>query len=360
MPAEQHEHKKLSDELLGNLLSAVGNHEVKALVLWLMKPGHSYSAGDLRRELRAAQTTPVGWDVGHSVAWGYCKETLEPLGLVAPEAMNSDLIPSAYAVTPLGEECGKPLAGALLNFSETHACSPIKLFGGTAAAGAKRRETSDPDVYAYRQRASITRLGIFRKLLSQDHPIRATDLATAVSCDHAGVNRHLKALARSGIVDFESAEKANFIRYKCNAYAPATVPHAYRYEVTLTRNVFDVIRQTENDTFTKDDIIWELRTVRQGQKIPSATVSGILRMLANDGYLITDEFRGEVRSKVSLTASRWGMVSELVQLIDSFQELDPVVLRDGRRMGQKILADPVRVTRLMQSARDASPRKTSG
>jgi len=346
--------RALSDEVLGNLLAAVGNHEVKAILFSLMRPGHSYSGGELHDALRAAQTDPPVWVPKSTVAAGYCRETLEPLGVVVPATFGGDLVTTGYAVTPLGEELGKPLAGALLRFSETHACSLIDLFGTTAAAGGTLRESAAPDVLPYRQRAPIARLRIFRTLVATDQPLRETDLVQPVQTDHVGVGRHLKRLAKHGIVEFESAVPASFVRYRRHPHPPAVPPLQYRHETALTRDVLNAVRHLEAaEPFTRDEVLGALGGATEGRKSRTGTVTCILRKLATDGYLISEGFQAERRSRVRLADERRDMISELVELMEGFQRLDRAALRDGRRHGQQILDDSRRVSRLVQIARDA-------
>lgn len=353
----------LSDEVLGNLLAAAGNHEVKAILFSLMRPGQSYSGVELQDALRAAQTAPPAWVPGSTIAAGYCRETFEPLGVVAPAALGGDLVTTGYAVTPLGEELGKPLAGALLQFSETHACSLIDLFGTTAAAGGTLRESATPGVQPYRQRAPIARLRIFRTLVATDQPLREADLVQPVQTDHVGVGRHLKRLAKHGIVEFESAAPASFVRYRRHPHPPAVPPLQYRHETTLTRDVLDAVRRLEAaEPFTRDEVLGALGGATEGRKSRTGTVTCILRKLVTDGYLISEGFQAERRSRVRLADERREMISELVELMERFQRLDRATLRSGRRHGQQILADPTRVTRLVQVARDAraaTPRTVS-
>lgn len=344
----------VSDEVLGNLLAAVGNHEVRAILFSLMRPGHSYSGAELSHALRTIQTDPPAWVPGSTIAAGYCNETLEPLGVVASTSFSADLATTEYAVTPLGEELGKPLVGALLHFAETHACSLIHLFGTTAAAGGTVQDSPDSGIPMYRQRAPIARLRIFRALVATDQPMRVTDLVQTVHTDHAGVSRHLKRLAGHGIVEFESATPATSVRYRRHPHPPAAPPQQYRHEATLTRDVLDAVhRLWAADVFTREEVLEALGGDPEERKSRADTVTSILRKLATDGFLVSVGFQAGRRSRIRLTTESREMISELVELMDGYQRLDPVKLRDGRRHGQQVLADPRRVARLVQNARAA-------
>lgn len=117
---EQQQKERLSDEEMGNLISALGNHEAKAIVLCLMTPGIIYPRYDLYRAVIQAQGQNIGWRMNREGPFKYCQNSLSPIGLVTHEVINPDLSTYGYMKTEYGEKIGVPLAGLLLDFSLRH------------------------------------------------------------------------------------------------------------------------------------------------------------------------------------------------------------------------------------------------
>lgn len=118
--SQSHSEEQLSDEQLGNLLAAVGNHEAKAVTFLVMRSETTYTAEDIHKAVIEAQGTLPGWRIHHQSAFKYCERSLSPIGLVAKEVVDPNLNTYGYARTEYGERIGVSLAGLLLDFSRKY------------------------------------------------------------------------------------------------------------------------------------------------------------------------------------------------------------------------------------------------
>lgn len=81
--------ERLGDEEMGNLISASGNSEAKAITLGAMRHGIIYTRGDLHKEVLYIQGEKPGWRINHNGPFSYCEASFEPIGLVAREVTTS-------------------------------------------------------------------------------------------------------------------------------------------------------------------------------------------------------------------------------------------------------------------------------
>ena len=88
--------EKLSDERLGDLLSAVGNHEAKAITLILMRNGNVFDRSNLYGEVLSSQGESKKWRVGWGDPFKYWRHSLAPIGLVAKKTLSKDLSTYGY------------------------------------------------------------------------------------------------------------------------------------------------------------------------------------------------------------------------------------------------------------------------
>lgn len=72
--------ERLSDERLGNLISTVGNHEAKSLLLGLMQSETIYTASGLNKLLLYAQGQNPAWRTSIGTPIAYCRNSLAPIG----------------------------------------------------------------------------------------------------------------------------------------------------------------------------------------------------------------------------------------------------------------------------------------
>ena len=121
-------------EQIGNLISAIGNHEAKALTLLAMKDGAIYNKHELSARIRELQGRNPIWRQSYSLPFDYCAHSLSPIGLVTREILSPNLSAYGYQISEYGRRVGIPFAGLLLDFSDQNNISLERLFASTASS----------------------------------------------------------------------------------------------------------------------------------------------------------------------------------------------------------------------------------
>ncbi len=113
----------------------VMNNFGKALALYVMKSGEEYTG----EGLNGAATGFLGSDLpfkGKRRMHDYCKDSLEPAGMVAGGSTERDgRSVSTYSITEHGERCGKPAALRFLSLADYLGKSLNELNGATNTSG---------------------------------------------------------------------------------------------------------------------------------------------------------------------------------------------------------------------------------
>lgn len=351
--------EKLSDEEMGNLLSAVGNHEAKAITLILMRDGITYDAGKLHRAVLDAQGENKGWRMKDTGPFGYCFQSLAPIGLVAKETLNSDLSTYGYQITPKGKELGITLAGLLLGFSEKYNISLNLLFGSTTSTSKERTIKTEKEDFQFKKRAPSTTLKIlFELLTSPSLPIRETDLAKRMG-EHAinNLTKNLIRLSTLGLIEYTTKEvNRPFSWYKLSS-------SIYRHELpidttrpTLTKLVLNVLKKYPDRDFTIEDVYNFLpRKQKKGHKKNLVQhISSILSLFNKNGIADIKKFNNEKHSEINITEEQRVVLNELIEIIDKIQDQDPEMLKEGGRFAEKIISNTDRVSKLLKRAKETS------
>lgn len=178
-PIEVATRERLTDEQLGNLISAGGNHAAKAITLILMADSNIYSEDDLHRTLLFHQDQQIGWRMRKEVPFSYCARSLAPIGLVTKEVIDPDLSTYGYQITDYGKRIGIPFYGLMLDWSEKHRINLTEFWGATHSRSpiTQIQQVSTGEEAEFKKRAPITTLKILRQLVTApDLPIREIDL----------------------------------------------------------------------------------------------------------------------------------------------------------------------------------------
>lgn len=358
-PPELPKPERLSDEKIGNLLSSVGNNEVKAITLILMRSGDVYDKGSLHRQVLNAQGEKSGWEMAKGVLLDYCSYTLAPIGLVAKEAFGPDLATFGYSITDYGKALGIPLAGLLLDFSERHNISLNKLFGSTVSNSKGKTMKADDSEEEFKKRAPTTTLKIlFETLTSPQLPIREADIVKRIGeDDFQVVNNNLVRLAKLGLIEYSSTEvNEPFSAYKIPSEIPTgEFPMHSRYP-RMTKLIFDILNEHPNQYLTITDVFNLIpQNLKSEWKAENhSEISDILSFLARQKYLYIKKFNFDKRSGISITDEQKIILTELLEIVYGFQNQDKEILEKGRKLAIEIISNPDRVSNLMRRAREAS------
>lgn len=355
--------ERLSDEEIGNLLSAFGNHEAKALTLIAMKVDEVYSRGDLTRTLINLQGDKVLWKFSGNTLFGYCEWSLSSIGLVTKEIINKDLNTYGFSKTRYGEEIGDAFCGHLLSISESYPAFPLtKLFGQTSSRAKTREVKISIGVSEYQSRAPITRLRIFRALLSDDLPKRLIDLAKKTEIHESILNVHILELSRLGVITYDSrGSDKPFVYYR--VYPDRINEDPYKTEIkpkrtdSLRRRIYNYVK-SRKDWLTVKEIVDYLVNSYSDDYIRGINlthgVNHTLSFFKKLGYIEILKWRKSEPSKISLTDKQKQFIEELLNLIEGIQRQNTEFLQEGRKRAHEILVNPKRVSNLFQKAREAS------
>lgn len=357
---EQQQRERLSDAQMGNLISALGNHEAKAAVLCLMTPGIIYSAGDLHRAIIWAQGQNIGWRMSRSDSFSYCQNSLSPIGLVTHEAINPDLSAYGYMKTEYGDKVGVPLAGLLLDFSLRHPSFSLWDFFGGTASSSQSQEIGEME---YKKRSPTTRLKIFCEILTSSLPIRCIDIARQTGEITRTIGTHLSNLSENGLLSYEAIKPGEArVFYRLSETPPSSEPEPLRRLVSLTNFVYELLKKDGNKEWFAEAVQEQHRQYQKingkplrKEAISTDIISDVLSHLVKKGYARRRKFiGGKIHSEVTLTEEQRKMLLELVTLLDRFQNQDPAVLKLGKRLASGIIANPEKVSLLLAKAKERS------
>lgn len=194
---------EITEGRLGSLYAALGNNEAKAITFLAMKPGVVYDDADILTEVRRAQgNTQKGWRMGNEGPFHYLQKSFAPVGLVAQEVIDSQENSYGYVRTEWGNAMGTAFAGKMLQLSHNSPdVSLYDLFGSTVSTA----PPTDPGE-ELKKRSPLNRIYLYRALLgSGDQSLHMKDVAGKMGEEDVTlVHRHIKDLARLGIVSLEN------------------------------------------------------------------------------------------------------------------------------------------------------------
>ena len=357
-PTENSKRERLPDEEMGNLISAIGNHEAKALTLGLMEPEHIYSSGDIHRRIIGAQGNSAGWKMNQRGPFNYCQFSLAPVGLVAQELMDSDLKTTGFMKTRKGEVEGDALAGLILDFSLKYPEFSVQDFFGGTPSSSKVQETSEG--IEYKKRAPMTRIKIFWELLSSELPARKADFVNKIGESPETIQTHLRALGDAKIISYESVgHDKPYTYYKASEDAPIEPPEPFKKYATMTSFVYGLLRDNPDREWTADDVAEEILkspNFHASQEYATHYSSNVMNYLKQKGYVERRKFGEDLMSEINLNDNQKNMIFDLINMLNNFQNQESSALVFGKRRLQEILGDPELVSKLMTKAKEHSSK----
>ncbi len=355
--------ERLSDEQMGNLLASIGNHEAKALTLLIMKPNLIYTSSILHSDFMNAQGESPGWETNHSAQFGYCQQSLSPIGLVSKEVVDKNVETYGYMTTNFGEKVGKPLAALLLDFSRRNPGFSLYDFFGSTVSSAQ----DDPDS---KKRSPATRFKIFYELATAPSlPINQLELLKNIpEITQGDAGNHLRELKRKKIIEYDSIKFGeNILYYSLSSLPPQEEPPKYMARPTQTVRIYGLLLEEPEKTWTIEEItgryveefgylgVFNINDLPENQKINlKRNISSILSHLKKHGYTSQSKFGGETRSEINLSEEQRNTIVDLVDILDAFQNQNPQILERGRKLSLFFLSNPQETARLMEKAKEHS------
>lgn len=349
----------LSEQEIGNLLAAVGNHEAKALLLPSMRPGEIYTPPSLRELMTHKQGPNLVWPM-HTIPRDYCELSFGPIGLVTKQVLNSDLSTYGYIKTDSGAVYGDALAGHMLVLSEQNPhISLAQLLGTTQAP----RPENEKQLQGNSRRSPLRRFRMFWELVTTSSlPMNEARLAEALNEDPGYLGSHLRQLKRFGFINYDShATNHGFSGYALADGAPTELPGSFaRSTETNTQKVYAVAGKSLGEFITADEVFKEIadkdkKDDPKYRKRFTSYISGRLESLAAKGYLVRRKAKELTFSEISLTATQTQLLQRFVEIVEKFTRGDEDFMAQGRMMGYDIVEDPRRFSALMLKAKENSP-----
>lgn len=345
----------LSDAEMGNLLSAFGNHEAKAITLIAMAVGTIYTQRDLHSRIMKLQRQRKGWRMNKSIPFGYCRNSLSPIGLVT-KVLNPDLSTWGYAKTEYGERIGVPLAGLLLKFSYEHPERSIQDFFSQTQSPSKQVTTEDGT--EAKKRAPITRLRMLQELVTSKLPIRITDLTREGGEDLRRISVHLENLDERGIISYDVNKYGeSYSFYKLFSDHLQEQPPEYQNWPSLAAFVYQALLEHPDREWTRDsmaDFYLEKTKKQIDKETLIAHIPGIFSHLQKTGYAERGKFSNKKHSEIDLTPVQKKVIVDLLIILDGFKNQDPEVIQEGRDFVNSLLSHPEAVSQLLLKAKEHS------
>lgn len=204
----------ITEERIGSLYAALGNNEAKAITFLVMQPNVVYDDSGIVTAVRRAQSnTQKGWRMGNEGPYHYLQKSFAPVGLVALELTDKGENSYGFMRTHWGNAIGDAFAGKMLQLSYNNPDTSLyDIFGSTVSTSKPTDEAEE-----LKKRSPLNRIHLIRELLSSgDRRLGVRDIAGKMGEeDQSLVYRHIKDLARSGIVE---VDQNNFVSIGQNKY----------------------------------------------------------------------------------------------------------------------------------------------
>jgi DNA-binding transcriptional ArsR family regulator len=237
-----------------------------------------------------------------------------------------------------------------LDFSRRHEPSLYQLFGGSASTSkaTESLQIGDESIES-RSRGPMLRLKLFWDLISAPGERKASDIFGRDEYSRPRVGRHLRELAKNGIITYESARPDQpYSYYKLVENGPTEKPPPHSTFKSLTADTYNAFKESD-DWITVGDIA---RNLKYGHEMNLTSVISHLKRL---GYVESQKFRYDLKSKLSLSRDQETVLFDLMDSIARFQEQDAVTLQRGYDAAQQIVSSPDQASALMIKAKDHSP-----
>jgi predicted ArsR family transcriptional regulator len=350
----------ISERKLLNIISAVGNHEAKALLLVLMQDDVIYTPSDMATLLNGAQEKQRGWKRRGSELWRYCDQTFEQIGLVVqkPTLVGGEET-VGFIKTQDGKTWGNTVASEMLRLSSRNKDYALVDMVGETSSPSNIDVTAEGD--DYRKRPIESRLKIYRKILNCALPTRKADIVQDLDIEPAMGLRHLRKIGEAGLIGYESNDHGKpFVFYKLAQNLPGSEPLQYKKYKTMTNFVFGLLRQSPEVEWTREMVVDSYNQTLGAAKNKSESeyisevVSRVFNHLERSGFARRGKYSISSRSEVSLDPKQRKVISDIVGTIDAVWHKDEDVARASREYISYLRSSKTEVSNLMIKAREHS------
>lgn len=304
----------LPDSTFANLLSAIGNSEVKSNLIRILPTNTLVTDHDLQVAFTASQSKPLGWRTKKSGLVNHIEHSLVPNG-IAIEIDSSDNL--LFTRTVLGERLALPMSGLLLDYSSHNDLALRSYFGVFAAPGEQ-----------YSAGSSMLRYRVLRELVYGDPIKNDSDLSKRLKIPEPILGYHLVDLGAQRVITYRATKQGqeySQFSWLGTLTQPVSV---YNTDKLLTRHVADVLKTDLDHQWTISEISEKLRGT--GVSNGSYTrICNILNFLEQQNLAKKGKFSKEVQSELSLTAEQGNRLEKLLSLLEGFRLQDGNVVDRG-------------------------------
>ena len=356
--------ERLSDEQMGNLLSAVGNHEAKAITLLLMKDGNAHGMRMLHKEFLDSQGAGRVWEVNPSVPYKYSSDSFLQNDLVTEEAMLTVPPSYGYKITDSGKEIAVPLSGLMLDFSDRHNIPLSEILGPTRSGSLEQTtQTEEGKEVRFKKRAPLTTLKLIKELLkTSSFPLREADIVKLTGEEKDAILSGLTRLSKLNLIQFTS-KKVNvpFVSYKLSTNSQddnfeREIPVPKGRKITLI--IFDILKKNKDKFLTLEEIFdripFENKAKIKSNNKQNAHISEALSFLAKHNLAEVKDFHSKKQSEICLNDNQRKILEEFYEIINKIQSKDRIVLEKGRKLANDIIGNSGRVSALLRRAKESS------
>ena len=335
----------LTDEELGNLIAAFGNHEAKALLLLEMRPGEYYGISALHALHVEAQGDAVAYEGDIQNQIGYCDQSLEPIGMVARSRVAET---RQFGLTDYGVEIGQPIAALLLDFAAEHNLSLAALFGQTQTSSAGGR------------RSPLTRLKVMQSIVTRNGDVKVRDIVEDTDIASNAVVDALEAFQEVGLLVFDSVKTT--VRNVTISLNKERAQQKSQRPGTFSELLMTTIKELDANGATNMDALVMSVSSRPGDHRELNTralrdkINSTLKSFERQGLVTRDKVSRDEFSLIEIPDNSREVMEQLLNLLEGVKLLDPDLLAKGRVLKNTILSDLPKVRRLVHQAYEFSPQ----
>lgn len=341
-----------TEQRLGDVLAAIGNHEAKALTFLAMREDVAYGVTAIYRRFLEIQGPQPAWTGVVTVAQKYVVHSFAPIGLVARQRNEGGFL---RHVRHDPDGSATALAGFLLSWTEKHPAALTHVFGSTATNGFASSEDRPP----------IRRLRLLQVLAELGPDPHTRELAELAGVNEMTAGQALVAFDRAGLLTYRSAatydmrtvfqvgEPVVFARVGNTAMRDAVAAYLTA-RLHAAGGPVQVDRQEIEDHLLAADERWRGLAALRDQ------VQKVMKALVVRGQVeVVDAHYGATHSQLEMTEAQQAFLAGLVEGIDAIAAGNPRAIATGRAAAAAILDDPDRVCSLMRRAFAASKLATN-
>lgn len=326
------------------ILTAIGNHEGKALTYLAMDPHDDYGITDIHRRFMAIQGPEPAFVGTVTLQQKYLCFSYAPNGL----AEEVDDVRGRLRHRKL-DPGGVPtaLAGHLLAATEGRDVTLAQLFGKAANTGS---EKFAPATY---------RLALLRGLRDTDGPIHEAELGRRAGVPDVSVGTIATTYAKAGLVRFKTAATYKMkSRYEMRGPITTFSFHSHggaRKGALKEAAAYLNARYADHPgtimTFTRDEVEEHLRTLPSHASAVALRdhLNAILKRLVTLSPIrpIEAYFGQNQHTVIEVVDEQRPFLRRLVDGIDLIEAGDPDAIAEGTSLAAQIVASPTRVVPLI-------------